>query len=77
MAKKHWIKTAVEHPGSFSASAKKAGKTTREYAEEKKDAPGVTGKRARLAMTLMGLNHKKAEEKKPPRPSRAASRYGS
>jgi hypothetical protein len=62
---KRWIKKAVSGAhGQFAAKAKAAGETTREYAEEKKDAPGTLGKEARLASTLMGMHH-----------SRAAKRY--
>lgn len=57
MAEK-WISGAIKHPGSFSKSAKRAGKTTREYAREKSGASGTTGRRARLALTLMGMHHK-------------------
>lgn len=63
MAKK-WIKGAIKHPGAFSAKAKAAGKSTREFAAEKAGASGTLGKQARLAQTLMGM-HK----------GRAASRY--
>jgi hypothetical protein len=66
MAKK-WIKKATANAhGQFAAKAKAAGESTRRYAAEKKDAPGVLGKQARLAETLMGMHH-----------SRAAKRYGS
>jgi hypothetical protein len=58
MPKINWIKGAIKHPGAFSAQAKKAGMGTMDYAEEKKEAPGTTGKRARLAITLAHLrNH--------------------
>ena len=56
---KHWIQGAVKHPGSFRAAAKKHGLSTQAYAEKKKDAGGTTGKRAQLALTLIGLNHGK------------------
>ena len=60
MAKKNWIKKATSNAhGQFAAKAKEAGETTRQYAEEKKDAPGVLGKQARLALTLMGMRHNK------------------
>ena len=53
---KNWIEKAVsKHPGSFSSAAKKAGESTAEYANEKQDAPGKLGRRARLAKTLMGM----------------------
>jgi hypothetical protein len=58
MAAKDWIKGAAKKPGSFSAAAKHAGKTTAEYAKEKDDAPGKLGRRARLAETLMKLRKK-------------------
>jgi hypothetical protein len=36
--------------GVFSAAAARAGKSTREYAEEEKHASGKTGNRARMAL---------------------------
>jgi len=48
----NWIKSAIKHPGSFTKSAKAAGKSVHEFAEEKKGASGKTGQRARLALTL-------------------------
>lgn len=54
-----WISGAIKHPGSFRAAAKRAGKGTMEYAEEKKHAGGVTGKRARLAITLRKMSRKR------------------
>ena len=58
MAKK-WIAGATANAhGQFAAKAKAAGKTTREFASEKSDAPGKLGKQARLAQTLMGMHHK-------------------
>jgi hypothetical protein len=56
MAAKQWIEGAIKYPGSFSAAAKKAGKSVAEYAQEKASAAGKLGRRARLAETLMGLN---------------------
>jgi hypothetical protein len=49
---------AVKHPGAFTASVDRAGKSVHEYAEEKKHASGTLGKRARLALTFEGV-HKK------------------
>jgi len=54
------MKDAVKHPGSFSAAAKKAGESTAAYAKEKKSAPGITGKRARLALTFAKFRPKGA-----------------
>lgn len=66
MAKKNWVKQAVpkSRKGVFKAKAEAAGRTTAEYAAEKKDAPGALGKEARLAQTLMGMGHKKSGNKK-------------
>lgn len=57
--KKNWIAGAIKNPGSFSAKAKKSGKSTAEYAKEESGSSGKVGKQARLAETLMGLNKKK------------------
>lgn len=57
MIKKNWIARATsKNKGKFSAAAKKAGKTTLQYAEEKENAPGKLGKRARLAETLIKMH---------------------
>ena len=66
---KNWIKGAIKHPGSFKKSAHAAGKSTRQYAEEKKNAGGTTGKRARLALTLMKM-HGGGKKKSSPKSSR-------
>lgn len=67
--KKKWIKAAVsEEKGAFREKADAAGETTREFAEEKADAPGKLGKEARLAETLMSMHRK-------PGGSRAAKLY--
>lgn len=55
---KNWIANAIKRPGSFRKSAQKAGKSTHAFAEEHKGESGKTGKRARLALTLMGMHHK-------------------
>ena len=51
----------VKSPGSFSAAAKKAGKSTSEYAQEKKHASGKIGKRARLALVFAKMRSKKGK----------------
>lgn len=58
--KQGWMRDAVPkaHQGRFAAKAKAAGKTTSEYAAEKKDAPGVLGKEARLAQTFAKVRPK-------------------
>ena len=59
----HWMQGAKESiekrgtKGVFKKAAARAGKSTREYAEEKKHAGGTTGKRARLALAFMSAKH--------------------
>ena len=62
--KNHWIQNAIEKPGSLSAAAKRAGKTTAEYAGEHADDQCKTGRRARLAEMLLGLRKKTEKGKK-------------
>lgn len=53
----NWIaKATSKHKGSFRAAAKKHGMSTKAYAEKKKDSGGTVGKRANLALTLMGMD---------------------
>ena len=57
MATKNWIKDAIKKPGALrEALGAKAGKSipAKKLAAAAK-APGVMGKRARLAETLKGL----------------------
>jgi hypothetical protein len=61
-----WIQSAIKHPGSFTKSAKKAGKSVGAFAEEHKHDSGKTGSRARLAITLRGMSHKKNASKEHP-----------
>lgn len=57
MSKHNWIAGAVaHHHGAFRAAAKRAGMTTKEYADKHRHASGVLGHRARLALTLMNLH---------------------
>lgn len=58
MAKKWIAKATANAHGQFRAKAQAAGESTREYAEKEKNAPGRTGKQARLALTLMGMRKK-------------------
>jgi len=69
-----WIQKAIKHPGSFSAKAKKAGKSVAAFAKEKEHAPGTLGKQARLAQTLRKLNKESmaAEADMPPHDSLAS-----
>lgn len=58
MAKDKWIAGATKNAhGQFAAAAKAAGMSTKEFAMKHKGAKGVLGKQARLALTLMGMNH--------------------
>ena len=56
---KHFIQGAIKHPGAFKKQAQAHGMSTRAYAEAHKGDSGTTGRRARLALTLMGLSKKK------------------
>ena len=56
MADGNWIAGAITHPGSFSAAAKRAGKSTSAFAREHAGDSGTLGRRARLAQTLMGMH---------------------
>ena len=65
----------IKHPGAFSAKAKAAGKSTSEFAREKKHAGGILGKEAVLAQNLGKLRRHKAKfggvyeaMEEPPRP---------
>lgn len=58
--KKNWIQKADIKKGAFTRQAQAAGKSVHAFAEEKKDAPGTTGKRARLALTFEGMAKKKS-----------------
>ncbi|HEX6827294.1 MAG TPA: hypothetical protein VF077_13325 [Nitrospiraceae bacterium] len=55
---KNFISGAIKHPGSLTATAKKAGAITgkgtisKKYLAEKASGSGKTAKRARLAITL-------------------------
>ncbi len=59
MAKSNWIKKGDKHPGKFAAAAKRAGKSTAEYAQEKKHAGGTLGKEANFAANAMAAGRKR------------------
>lgn len=59
MAAKHWIKSAIKHPGAEKAAAKAAGESTQEYMQKHKDDPGKAGARARLGIRLSRMAKKK------------------
>jgi hypothetical protein len=48
----NWMKGAVKHPGALRTAAHRAGMSTSEYAQAHKNDSGVTGRRARLALTF-------------------------
>jgi hypothetical protein len=58
MARK-WIQQAIKRPGALTKKAKAAGMSPMAYARKMKNAPGRTGKQARLALTLAKLRRKK------------------
>lgn len=55
--KKHFIAGAIKHPGAERHAAERAGESTAQYAEQHKHDSGTAGNRARLALTLMHMNH--------------------
>lgn len=61
--KKKWIKSAIQHPGSLTATAKreggynkKTGKIKKSWLDKAAKRKGTTGKRARLAKTLRKMH---------------------
>jgi len=50
--KGNFIQKAIKHPGAETKAAAKVGMSTHAYMEDKKDAPGKAGERARLGLTL-------------------------
>ena len=57
MSSKYWIEKAIKKPGSFKTQAERAGESTRSQQHE--DAPGKTGRRARLAELLLKMRKEK------------------
>lgn len=57
--KKNWIADAVSKPGALTKQAKAAGQSPMGFARANQDAPGKTGQRARLAVTLNKLGKRK------------------
>lgn len=55
-----FIKGAVKHPGAATAAAKAEGLTVRAWAVKHQHDRGVTGKRARLALTLEGISARRS-----------------
>lgn len=45
------------HKGIFKRAAEHAGKSTHEFAEEKKHSKGKIGRRARLALAFASARH--------------------
>ena len=52
---RNFIQQAIKHPGIFTKQAKRAHMSVQAYAREHMHDSGVTGKRARLAITLNRL----------------------
>ncbi len=63
----HWMQSAVipSHKGLFGAKAKRAGMSTKKYAEEKKNSSnGTLAKEANLALTFEKMaSHKSSSPK--------------
>lgn len=61
MAKRgNWISGAIKHRGALTAQAKKAGMSPMAFARKEQGAGGVTGRRARLALTLGKIRRRKS-----------------
>lgn len=62
MAKRNFIKSAIKHPGSFTAQAKKRDETPAQLQKQvlahKKNYSSTTVKRAELRKTLVGMKKK-------------------
>lgn len=60
MAKEKWINKAIDKPGALRRTTKTKKNETIPVStlREKAKQPGITGKRARLALTLRGFNKK-------------------
>lgn len=56
---KHWIEDAVARAGSLRGTAARTGQSIEEHAEEHGSDLDKTGRRARLAETLMRRSNKK------------------
>ena len=52
---KNWIAGAIKHPGAMTAAAKREGVSNSSYEQEHKGDSGKSGQRARLALSLKGL----------------------
>ena len=70
MAKRWMAKAFGNSHGQFKAKAARAGESTRAFAEGKKDAGGLVGKQANLALAGMNASHGK------PKKSRGEKWYG-
>ena len=54
MGARKWISKAIKRPGALARKAKAAGMGTMAFARARKGAKGLTGRQARLAVTLRG-----------------------
>ncbi len=52
----NWIAGAIKKPGALTKKASAAGQSPMGFAKQNQSASGKTGKQARLAMVLQGLN---------------------
>lgn len=59
----NWIAGAIKHPGAFSRKAKKAHKTTNQYAhsvlKKGSHSSDTTKRQARLALTLSKMHKRR------------------
>ena len=57
---KHWIQSAIKHPGALTRKAKAAGETVAQFiAHPPKNMSSTTAKEVALAKTLRKMHHPK------------------
>lgn len=59
MAARHFMATAVKHPGALRRKAKAAHMTTSEFAHKHEHDKGITGRQARLAIVFEHARRKR------------------
>jgi hypothetical protein len=63
-----WIQHAIKHKGAATAKAKAEGLTVHEWAEKHQHDKTLTGKQARLALTLHHISEENDGDEAPATP---------
>jgi hypothetical protein len=61
MAKELWIQEAIQHEGSLTRKARRAGQTVTEFCQGKMEGSSQTAYQCRLAAKLREMRSKKAK----------------